>query len=64
MIQLVLVVVFVGVLLYLVHAVIPMDPKIRTILSVAVILAVLLFVAEWFGVFNASAWGAWGHRHG
>jgi hypothetical protein len=46
----VFVLIVVGVLLYLVHAVIPLDPKIRLILDVVVILAVLVWLAQGFGL--------------
>jgi hypothetical protein len=42
--------VIVGVLLYLLNTVVPIDPKIKTIIQVVVILAVLLWLAEAFGL--------------
>ncbi len=50
MIQILIVLVVVGVLLYLVHAVIPMDARIRTILDVVVILCVCLWLLNVFGL--------------
>lgn len=45
-----LVLIVVGVALYLVHAVIPLDPKIRTIIDVAVILCVLVWLFQVCGL--------------
>ena len=42
--------IIVGVLLYLVNTVIPMDAKIKTILNVIVVIAVLLWLAESFAL--------------
>ena len=45
--------IIVGVALYLVNSVIPMDPKIKTILNVVVVLLVVLWVAQSFGLLAA-----------
>ena len=50
MLSILLVLIVIGVLLYVVHAVIPMDPKIRVILDVVVILAVCLWIAQATGI--------------
>lgn len=50
MIQILVVLVVVGVLLYLLHAVIPMDGRIRTIIDVVVILCVCVWLLNVFGV--------------
>ena len=48
-ISLVVVLIIVGVALYLVNTVIPMDAKIKLILNVVVIIAVLLWLLDAFG---------------
>ena len=50
MLSIILLLIVVGVLLYIVHAVIPMDPKIRVILDVVVILGVCLWIAQATGL--------------
>lgn len=46
----VVVIIIVGVLLYLVNAVVPMDPKVKLILQVVVVVALLLWLLSAFGV--------------
>ena len=41
----------IGVLLYLVNAYVPMDPKIKTILNAVVIICVVLWLLNVFGAF-------------
>jgi hypothetical protein len=53
LINLVIVLVVVGLLLWLVNTYIPMDGKIKNILNVVVVIAVILWLLEVFGV--------WGH---
>lgn len=48
LISLVIVLIIIGVALYLVNTVIPMDAKIRTIINVVVIIAVLLWLLSVF----------------
>jgi hypothetical protein len=43
----------VGVLLWAVNAYIPMDPKIKTILNVVVVIAVVLWLLQAFGVLGS-----------
>lgn len=50
MIGLLLVLVIVGVVLYLVETYIPMDPVIKTIIRVVVVIAVCLYLLSAFGV--------------
>jgi hypothetical protein len=50
MIQVLLILILIGVMLYLVHTLIPMDPRIRTILDVVVIIIVVLWLLQLFGV--------------
>jgi hypothetical protein len=49
MIQVLFVLVVVGVLLYVLHAVVPLDPRIRTIIDVVVILATVWWLLGVFG---------------
>lgn len=53
LIQLVLVLVVVGVLLWLVNNFIPMDGKIKRILNIVVIIGVVLWLLSVFGLFNS-----------
>ncbi len=48
--SLLFILVCVGVGLYLVNRVFPIDPKIKTIINVVVVLLALLLVAKFFGV--------------
>lgn len=48
----IIVLVVVGVLLWAVNSFIPMDPNIRKILTVVVIIAVLLFLLQAFGLLD------------
>lgn len=50
MLSLIVLLIIVGVGLYLVNSVIPMDAKIKTILNVVVIIAVLVYIAGAFGL--------------
>lgn len=52
--SLALVLIIVGVLMYLVNVLIPMDARIKTILSVVVALGVLFWVLEVTGVVNTG----------
>jgi hypothetical protein len=51
-----IVLLIIGVLLYLVHAVIPWDPKIRIIFDVVVIVAVCLWLLQSFGILPEGQW--------
>lgn len=50
-IQLIVILVVVGVLLWLVNSYIPMDQKIKTILNIVVVIAVVLWLLSVFGLF-------------
>lgn len=50
---LVIVLIVVGVLLWMVNTYIPLDPKIKTILNVVVLICVVLFVLQAFGLFQS-----------
>jgi hypothetical protein len=50
MIDLFIVLVIVGVCLYLIENVVPMDPAIKTVIRVVVVLLVVLFLLRAFGV--------------
>lgn len=52
LLSLVLTLIVIGVLLWLVNAYIPMDQKIKTILNVVVVIAVVVWVLSAFGLFH------------
>lgn len=52
LINVVLVLIVVGILLWLVNSLIPMDAKIKQILNVVVIIAVVLWLLSVFGLFH------------
>jgi len=54
LINVVIVLIVVGVLLWLVNHYIPMDRKIKSILNVVVIIAVVLWLLNAFGIFNSN----------
>lgn len=60
-VQLVILLIVIGVALYLINTVIPMDQKIKTIINVVVILAVLLWLLDLFGLMGSGVWV--GRRH-
>lgn len=53
MLQVIVVLILVGVLLWLANTYIPMDEKIKKILNVVVIILVILYLLNVFGVFAA-----------
>ncbi|MCU0835479.1 MAG: hypothetical protein MUC77_13780 [Chromatiaceae bacterium] len=53
LINLVIVLIVVGVLLWLVNAYIPMDGKIKKILNIVVLIAVVLWLLQAFGVLGS-----------
>jgi hypothetical protein len=52
LVQLVLVLIVVGVLLWLVNTYVPMDAKIKSILNAVVVIAVVLWLLNLFGLLN------------
>ena len=50
LINIVVILIVVGVLLWLVNTYIPMDPKIKQILNVVVVIAVVLWLLQIFGL--------------
>jgi hypothetical protein len=54
LIGLLVVLIVVGVILYLVNTLIPMDQRIKTIINVIVILFVLLWLLQSFGLIGGS----------
>jgi hypothetical protein len=52
MLQIFVVIIVVGLLLWLVNAYIPMDPKIKSILNVVVVVCLVLWLLNVFGVFG------------
>jgi hypothetical protein len=53
LIGLVITLIVIGVLLWLVNTYIPMDAKIKQVLNVVVIVAVVLWLLQAFGLFNS-----------
>jgi hypothetical protein len=53
LVSLVITLIMVGVLLWLVNTYIPMDSKIKTILNVVVVIAVVLWLLRAFGVLGS-----------
>lgn len=53
LISLVIVLIVIGVLLYLVNSLIPMDAKIKTIINVVVVLVVCLWLLQVFGIMGS-----------
>lgn len=53
LINLVIVLIVVGVLLWLVNAYIPMDSKIKNILNIVVVIAVVLWLLQAFGILGS-----------
>lgn len=49
------VLVVVGVCLYLLNTLVPMDPKIKTVINVVVCLAVFLYVLSAFGIISTTS---------
>lgn len=61
MVSLVVVLILVGVALYLINNLIPMDPKIKTLVNVVVIILAVLWVLSFFGLMNGlDAPAHWG----
>ncbi len=52
MIEVLIILVVVGVVLYLVQAYVPMAPPIKTVINVLVVLAVCLWLLQVFGITN------------
>ena len=55
LVQLVIVLIVVGVLLWLVNNYIPMDRKIKSILNIVVVIAVVLWLLNMFGLFSSMS---------
>jgi hypothetical protein len=52
LITVIVTIIVVGVLLYLVNAVIPMDPKVRVVLQIVVVLCLIFWLLDVFGIYN------------
>ncbi len=52
MVQLLVLLVLVGVALYVVNTMVPMDAKIKTLLNIVVVLAVVLWLLQAFGLLS------------
>jgi hypothetical protein len=50
MISFLIVLVIIGVCLYLLNTLVPMDAKIKTVINVVVVVAVLLYTLQFFGI--------------
>ena len=50
MIQLIIIIVITGLILWLINQYIPMQPPVKTILNVVVVLILLLWILRYFGV--------------
>jgi len=61
LIQIVLVLIVVGVLLWLANTYIPMDPKIKQIMNVVVVVAVIFWLLGVFGLWSALSGVRVGH---
>jgi len=55
MLQVLIILIVVGVLLWLVNQYIPMDRKIKSILNVVVVILVVLWLLNIFGVFHSMS---------
>lgn len=53
LVQFVIILIVVGLLLWMVNNYIPMDRKIKQILNIVVVIAVVLWVGNLFGVFDS-----------
>lgn len=53
LLQLIILLIVIGIMLWLVNTYIPMDQKIKTILNVVVVVVVLLWLLRIFGVLGA-----------
>ena len=53
LLELIIVLVLVGVLLYFVNQLIPMDPNIKTLLNVVVLIVLVLWVLRALGLFSS-----------
>lgn len=55
LISLLIVLIIVGVVLYLLNTLVPMDSRIKTVINVVVLLAVFLYVLQAFGLVSAHS---------
>ena len=55
LLTIILAIVLVGLLLYVVNSLIPMEPTIKRILNIVVILALVVWLLKAFGLFSALA---------
>lgn len=52
MLELILVIIVIGILLYCVNQFVPMDPKIKNILNIVVVVCLVFYVLGAFGLFR------------
>lgn len=55
MISFLITLVIIGALLYIVNTLVPMDARIKTVINVVVLILVLLYVLELFGIIPANS---------
>ena len=55
LLNILIVLIIAGVLLYLVNRYIPMDSKIKNILNIVVVIALIVWLLKAFGLFNSVA---------
>ncbi len=57
MISLIVTLIIIGVLLFLLNTLVPMDAKIKTLVNAIIIIAVCVWVLEGFGLLTGPTWG-------
>lgn len=62
MVGLIVTLIIVGLLLWAVNNYIPLDPKIRQILNIVVVICVILYLLSWFGVWSGAPYVGMGDR--
>jgi hypothetical protein len=53
MLEVVIILILIGVALYCVNTMIPMDPKIKTIINIVVVLVVVIWLLQVFGLLGS-----------
>lgn len=62
MLELIIVLVVLGVCLYLLNTYVPMAAPIKTVINVLVVLALIVYLLDGFGIVNFGAGGRFGHH--
>ncbi|MEO7356803.1 MAG: Thivi_2564 family membrane protein [Ignavibacteria bacterium] len=55
LLQVVIILIVIGVLLWLINTYIPMDSKIKSILNIVIVIAVILWLLNVFGILNMAS---------